>query len=97
MIDWDQPVLERDALIESAVFGEQVKSFLSSDLGRYLTEYADGQVHEAMDALTRVSPWRRRKITELQGTVLLWKGFRLRLAQALTDGQQAIELLEESS
>ena len=96
MIDWDEPVLSKDDVLESAIFGKQVEIFLSSDVGRYLTQFADRKVYEATDALTRVSPWRRRKITELQNTILLWKGFRLRLAEALTDGEQAVKLLEDA-
>lgn len=96
-VDWDAPILPIDDVIEVAVFGKQVENFLASDVGRYLTIYADSQVREAMEALTKVSPWRRRKITELQNTILLWKGFRLRLAEALTDGEQAVRMLEDES
>ena len=95
-MDWDQPFFARDDMMETAVFGKSVEAFLSSDIGQYLTAHADEQVTNALDALKRVAPWRTRKVRELQGTISLWEGFRGRLAQALSDGEQAVRLLEDS-
>jgi len=95
-MDWEQPFFARDDMLETAVFGKSVESFLSSDIGQYLIAHADEQAADALSALKRVAPWRTRKVRDLQGTISLWEGFRGRLAQALADGEQAVKLLEDS-
>lgn len=86
---------EYQGLWDAAVFGREVENYLASPLGRYLLDHADSEIEDALRGLAMVSPWRRRKIQELQNTVRCWRGFRERLAQAIEDGRIATKALEE--
>lgn len=85
-----------DGIVETAVFGKQVEYFLNSQIGQYLLNHARQQSGEASDKLKRVSPWRRRRIQELQNTIACWEAFENLLVGAVQDGEQATRLLEES-
>ena len=50
-------------LYAEAMLGQDVESFLASDIGRYLIGRADQESAEAVDKLKTVFPWRRRRIT----------------------------------
>lgn len=81
--------------IETAVFGKQVENFLASELGRHLVKRAEVEADVAIDALKKVYPWRRRKIQELQNRIWVAERFQQWLADAVMDGMQATQLLEE--
>lgn len=81
-------------LFETAVFGKVVENFLSSDIGSYLLERAKEEEQEAVEALARVSPWRRRRIQQLQNQIWRAQQFQVWLADAIVTGQQATNLLE---
>lgn len=87
--------IDKDQLVEEAVFGKQVENFLNSKLGIYLVKYAESKANDATEKLKGVYSWRRRRIQELQNEVHLWESFQQRLAEAIMDGQQALKLLDE--
>lgn len=82
-------------LLETAIFGRQVEGFLGSDLGKYLVLKAETEAEDATEILKKVYPWRRRKIQELQNTIWRAESFQQWLADAVVDGMQATNLLEE--
>lgn len=81
-------------LFETAIFGKVVENFLSSDIGNYLLEQAKTEEEESTAALIRTSPWRRRRIQQLQNQVWRAQQFQVWLADAIVAGQQATNLLE---
>jgi hypothetical protein len=83
-----------ESLFETAVFGKVVENFLSSDLGNYLLGQAKEEESEAMLLLVKTSPWRRRRIQQLQNQVWRAQQFQVWLADAIVAGQQATNLLE---
>jgi hypothetical protein len=87
-------MFETDALFESAVFGKVVENFLGSEIGTYLLEKAKSEEQEAVHQLTKVAPWRRRRIQQLQNQIWRAQQFQIWLADAIADGQQATRLLE---
>ena len=84
-----------DDAFETAVFGRQVEDWTRSPLGAYVLANANARVKEALTELKRVCPWRRRRIQQLQNTVAVWEGFAAILAQAIEDGEQATQMIEE--
>jgi len=93
--DQEERLLAKDPLLRVAVFGEQVRNFLETDIGDYLLKQAEYDAREAMDKLKHVSPWRRRKIQELQNDIRVAENFLTWLADALHSGEQAKQQLED--
>lgn len=81
-------------IFETAVFGKVVENFLSSELGDYLLGKARTEEDEAMRALIVTSPWRRRRIQQLQNQIWRAQQFQVWLGDAIAAGQQATNLLE---
>ena len=89
------PLNEADPLVRAAVFGRQTEEFLNSELGRFLVARADEQRDAAVDALKRVAPWRTRRIRQLQNEIAVAESVQQWLADAVTEGQQALQVLED--
>ena len=83
-----------DPAVRSAVFGKQVEDFINGDIGSYLLGRVDDELQSAQAALNKCSPWRRRRITELQNQIWRCESFKDWLADAVISGQQAMKLLE---
>lgn len=88
-IDPDSP------LVRTAVLGKRVEDFLESDIGQYLIGQAETEYEEAMQKLATVSPWRRRRIQELQNDARIAGQFQRWLARAIENGHQAVQLIDE--
>ena len=87
-------------LLETAVFGKQVENFLEGDIGKYLVKRAEEQAEESIEKLKHVNPWSifaRRKVQELQNKIWVAESIQQWLADAVIDGLQATNLLEEES
>jgi hypothetical protein len=52
---------------------------------------------EALDALAVISPWRRRRITQLQAQLWRARSFKEWLTEIVITGQQALQQLEQQS
>lgn len=83
-----------DPLVKSAVFGAQVQQFLDSDVGQYLLSRTEQEREEAIEELSKVSPWRRRRITHLQNKVWVCDHFHKWLADAIIDGENSTRIIE---
>lgn len=77
-------------LLEQGAFGVEAQEFLDSPLGRVLIAQAHEEAREALSTLRKVSPWRRRKITELQNAVWRAESFEGWLRGIVVVGQQAV-------
>lgn len=73
------------------LLGDDIEKFLKSDPGRYLVAGIEEYEREAMIDLATVSPWRRRKITQLQERVRLARRIVSLLGEAIVAGKQALE------
>jgi len=83
------------ALVAQAMLGKDAEEFLNTDLGRYLVGCAEQEIADATEKLVRVSPWRRRRIVDLQSQIWRAQSFQTWLAEIITTGRQAIETLEQ--
>jgi CelD/BcsL family acetyltransferase involved in cellulose biosynthesis len=84
-----------DLLMAEAVLGRDAREFLSSEIGQYIVGRAGIEKQEAQDQLSRVSPWRRNRIRQLQNEVWRAESVVSWLAELITNGQQAEAVLEE--
>ena len=89
------PLSQEDPLVQFAAFGREVDIFLRSDIGDFLVKRSEEEITEAVQALKTVHPWRRRRIQELQNKIAVAERFQLWLADAIADGQTAMQQLEE--
>lgn len=86
-----------DLLLAEAVLGRDAEEFLASELGRYIVGRCDQEVADALDELSRVSPWRRRRIKDLQNKVWRAKSVKGWMAELISDGKAAEAALEEDN
>ena len=89
------PLNPNDPLVAQATFGREVELFLRSDIGDFLIKRSEEEIAEAVQALKTVAPWRRRRIQELQNAIKVAEKFQFWLADAISAGNQAHELLME--
>lgn len=87
--------LSTQTLIAEAILGKDAEEFLNTDLGRFMLARADAEEREALEALASVSPWRRRRIAQLQTQLWRARSFREWLTDLITTGRQALEQMEE--
>jgi hypothetical protein len=86
-----------DPVVESAVLGKEAEDFLTSRIGQYLITRVDSEIEEARLALETTSPWRRRRIQDLQARIWRAQSFKGWMADIITDGRNALQLIEESN
>lgn len=83
-----------DPKVRWATFGRQVEDFLTGDIGHYLLQCAKAEEMEALEGLRLVSPWRRRRITELQNKAATASNFQKWLGDAIASGHAAMEQIK---
>lgn len=84
-----------ETLLAEAMLGQDAQDFLNSDIGRYLVGMAEQEEQEAIDLLSRVSPWRRRRIAELQNQIWRARTVKGWLVAMVTAGKAAEHALED--
>lgn len=77
-----------------AVLGKDAEEFLASDIGRIMLARAEEIEQEAFEELSKVSPWRRRKISQLQEDIWKARSFKQFLTELVITGRQALDRLE---
>ncbi len=82
-------------LVAAAMMGQDAEDFVKSNIGGYLVGCAEQEKEEALVALARVLPWRRRKIQELQNRVWRADSFLQWISELILTGRQAIDTLDE--
>lgn len=83
-------------LIAEVDLGQQAREFVQSDLGRFMVGAAQQEIAEAQDRLSKVLPWRYRKIQELQNKIWRSRFFLSLLRELLMSGRVAQGAIEES-
>lgn len=85
-----------DPTVNSAVFGKQVETFLTSDLGAYLLGKSEQEEAAATENLVRrAHSMSIKEILAEQSVIERARSFRDWLAYAVQDGLQALEMLEQ--
>lgn len=87
-----------DPIVRVAVFGKQAEDFVSSDIGRFITRRADEEVTDCLQQLKSISPampWGRRKIARLQNQIATAERVIHWLAEAIHEGHQAMNVIED--
>jgi ribosomal protein L16 Arg81 hydroxylase len=74
--------------------GEDAEKFVRSKLGEAVIAIAEGQANAAYNELSRISPWRKRRISQLQSQIWRAENFQQWLAEIITEGRHSLELLE---
>lgn len=83
-----------DALMQSAALGQQIESFLRSDVGRYLQTRANRVYNAAVEDFKRVDPNDTNKVRQIQ--VDMWKAeaFIGWLSQGIQEGLTSLGILQ---
>ena len=81
-------------LFAEATLGKDAEEFLSSDLGRFIIARIDEEERDAIEALTKVASFRRRRILELQSRIWRAQQFKSWLGELIVTGHQALAQLE---
>ena len=84
-----------DLLMAEAVLGRDAEQFLNSDIGRYVLGRCEQEIAEAAELLAVVSPWRRNRIRQLQNEIWRAQSVRAWIAELVTAGRQAEQVLQE--
>lgn len=88
MIDPESPELRR------AVFGRQVELFLESEIGEYLRQCAQAEIDNAVRALSEVDAEDPKAVRQIQTKLKVAESVMGWLGDAITQGQQARQMLE---
>lgn len=83
-----------DPVVRTAVLGKVVEDFLTSDVGKILTDHAKTEVDKSTDELKLVSPLRIFRVMKLQHRIEVWEGFQQALANVIMDGLNAMDTLK---
>ena len=83
-----------DPVVRTAVLGKVVEDFLTGEVGKLIAKYAEDQVDISTEKLKLVSPLRLFTVSRLQLEIQLWEGVLTKLANVITDGLNAVKILE---
>lgn len=87
--------MDSELLMAEAMLGRDAEEFFNTDIGRYILGRAEQEKHEAQELLARVSPWRRRRIQQLQNEIYRAESIRTWLAELVNNGRAAEAVLSE--
>ena len=76
-------------LLKVIDFGFEVQAFLESNIGKYLTQRAEGEVDEALEALKQADPTDAEAIRALQSRIARAESFLYWLGEAYQEGISA--------
>ena len=86
-----------DLLMAEAILGRDAEEFLNTELGQYLMGRCEQEIQEAQELLSEVSPWRKRRIRDLQNQVWRARSLKTWLAELIANGKAAEAALEEET
>ncbi|WP_109477699.1 hypothetical protein [Paraburkholderia sp. C35] len=86
--------MENKLLKARVELGEDAEAFVRSKLGEAVVAIAEGQANAAYNELARISPWRKRRIQQLQTQIWRAESFQQWIAEIITEGRNSLELLE---
>jgi len=82
------------AMIERAVFGEQVHHFMNSEIGVYIKNRSNALILEALNELRTCDPENAGKIREHQNSAVIAESVVQWLQDAISDGLKAIQIID---
>jgi geranylgeranyl pyrophosphate synthase len=82
-------------MIRRAVFGKQVEAFLSSEIGKYLLARALEQKTEAQSLFLEINCEDVEKVRQLQNRITQANDVARWLSDAVADGLQALNIIED--
>lgn len=88
--------MEHDLLLAEAVLGRDAEEFVASELGRFILGRCDVEITDAMDELSRVWSWRRRRIQELQNRIWRARSMKQWIVELVSNGRAAEAALNET-
>ena len=89
-----QELSESDGLIAAAVLGEQIDSFLRSDVGKYLQARAKRAYNTAVDDFKRVNPSDTAAVMKVQSDMWKAEAFMGWVEQGIQEGLTSLGILE---
>jgi hypothetical protein len=85
---------ENEALYRKAAFGKIIEDFQSSDIGIYLIRRAESEAEQAIEKLKTCDPKDGKVVQSLQNEVWKAESFQKWLADAILDGLQAHNMID---
>ena len=82
-------------LVAEADLGNETSEWLCSSVGRYIVGCAQQEIASAHEQLSKTSPWRRRRIQELQNRIWRAESLLAWLRELLLGGHAAHQALIE--
>lgn len=87
--------------VASVLIGEAAKTFLASDVGRYLIGSMEQDLQSSKDACFDIDPYKYATLVDLQNALATAQGkgrraldMQAHLSEAITNGEQALHALE---
>lgn len=84
---------DNEQLMKIQALGEEAERFITSPLGKFMIERAEGEVKDAVEALKVIDPTDTQEIRILQNKIKTGEDFQYWLAEAVQDGTNAIEAM----
>lgn len=84
-----------ELIIRRAMFGKQVDQFMVSDIGRYLMARAVDETESAIAEFKKCDAANVEGVRRIQTKMQLAEQFQSWLSEAVTDGLQALNILED--
>jgi hypothetical protein len=84
---------QTEVLVDQAVLGEQVDSFMRSDIGLYLDQRMQGEYEDAVEKLTQADAQDVKAIQSAQNEIWRARSVRLWLESAIISGLKAQQVL----
>lgn len=84
-------------MLHRAAFGKQVDLFMKSDVGQYLLARAADQIYEAQEMFKRADCSKASDVQMLQNKIIVADSIVQWLRDAVGDGIQALNILEDRS
>jgi hypothetical protein len=81
-------------LLAEIYIGESAKAFVESEIGRYLIGRANEEIAAATETLTKVLPWRRKRINQLQNQIYRAKSIKQWLVECINSADVAFQELD---
>lgn len=85
---------DNNVLIAEAMMGKLTEEFIKSELGRVMLGLVEQDEKVALTQLAKVSPWRRRRIQQLQNEVKFCQLFKQKLVTLVQRGASAMHEIE---
>jgi hypothetical protein len=95
MSDNDEHDDEQIVMIRRAIFGKQVESFMNSEIGRYLVNRAIEEKAEAQGLFLTADCAKIEYVRSIQNKILMADNFVNWLKDAVGDGIQALNIIED--